>query len=74
MEKFIFNFRGKGSKLVEVTIEKNLSYCQFKELIPDLVSIYQRAYENLPEYRDDSYCKKMCIRDRMIPASDELDQ
>ena len=57
MEKFIFNFRGKGSKLVEVTIEKNLSYCQFKELIPDLVSIYQRAYENLPEYRDDSYCK-----------------
>ena len=43
--------------MVEVTIEKNLSYCQFKELIPDLVSIYQRAYENLPEYRDDSYCK-----------------
>ncbi|HXL02764.1 MAG TPA: GNAT family N-acetyltransferase [Candidatus Atribacteria bacterium] len=43
--------------MTETTIEKNLSHHRLKELIPELVSIYQRAYENLPEYREDSYWK-----------------
>jgi GNAT superfamily N-acetyltransferase len=40
-----------------VKIEKNLSYHRFKELIPELVSVYQRAYEDLPEYGDNNRWK-----------------
>ena len=43
--------------MIEMTIEKNLSYHQFKELIPELISIYQRAYEGLPEYGDSNRWK-----------------
>lgn len=41
--------------MAELVICRNLSDSQFKELIPYLASIYQRAYENLPEYREDSH-------------------
>lgn len=43
------------NQLTEVVICNHLSYSQFKELVPNLASVYQRAYENLPEYREDNH-------------------